>query len=402
MNIDAVVLGSDANAYHMARSFHEAYDKKAYCIIKSPLAFTENSEIIHYIREPNLWDEEVFLKTLRDFAQSSDSKKLLISSNEIYASYIMKNAEELGQHYYFNYPDLDTLDTLIYKDKFYETYKDSDIDLPKTIIYPSHSGQEVEIDFEYPVIVKPADVIEYGEHKTADMFKIYKVNSLDEAKTAIKEIEDCGYKANIIIQEFIPGDDSALFDSVIYVSKPGKSELISFAQIGLQEHGKTAIGNATVLINGYSQYGDYDDVLARLAKFMEDIGYRGWAEFDLKYDVRDGKYKVLEINARQGRSSYYVTACGYNLAKVFVDDCILGEVRDLTYIKEEQLLSFVPKGIIKKYINNEEFRKKALSLYPQRVSPIEYDKDMNLKRRLFLARFKYQYFEKYKNGDWKN
>ena len=53
-------------------------------------------------------------------------------------------------------------------------------------------------------------------------------------------------------QEYIPGDDSHLFDAVVYCDKNRKTKLVSFAQIGLQEHSKNMVGNAAVLINGYN------------------------------------------------------------------------------------------------------------------------------------------------------
>ena len=56
-------------------------------------------------------------------------------------------------------------------------------------------------------------------------------------------------------------------------------------------------------------------------------GYMGGMP-NMKYDYRDGKYKVLEINARQGRCSYYISPLGYNLVKVLADDLIYNKEMD--------------------------------------------------------------------------
>ena len=177
--------------------------------------------------------------------------------------------------------------------------------------------------------------------------------------------------------------------------------MLTFAQIGLQEHSRSMVGNAAVLINGYNQFGNTEEVCKKLGEFLESIGYCGFAEFDLKYDRRDGKFKVLEINARQGRSSYYVSALGKNLVEVLIEDLIEEKESEYVFLQDRVLLSFVPKSIVKRYIQNEAFKQEALSLWKGRISPVVYEKDRNFKRKLYLIKKHFRYLKEYKNGYWK-
>ena len=45
-DFDVLILGSDANAYYMARCCYEAYHKKAYLIANKVLSFTKYSNIL--------------------------------------------------------------------------------------------------------------------------------------------------------------------------------------------------------------------------------------------------------------------------------------------------------------------------------------------------------------------
>ncbi len=402
MDFILLILGMDANAYYMARCYHEKYRKKAYLIGKNPIWFTHLSKIVNTKYYPNIWNEKELLKILDEFYKEHKSEKiLLVGSTEYYITVISKNKEKLENKFYFNYPNKDIIDILTNKELFYKTYYNNNIiDLPKTIYY--NFDGDIKIDFDYPAIVKPADVVTYKHMEFVGKKKIYKVESEQELKEVINCIKKGGYKNTLIIQEYIPGDDSYLFDSVIYSDTNGKVKRITLAQIGLQEHLLNLVGNASVLINGYNQFGSTEKVLKIVKEFAESINFTGFGEFDLKYDYRDKKFKVLEINPRQGRSSYYLTHAGCNLIELLEKDLIKKEDLEYEYLDKEVLLSFVPKNIIKKYIKNDEYKKKALSMWKSHINPIKYYKDNLFKRKYILFRKDLRYYNDYKNGYWKN
>lgn len=402
MDIEVLIMGSDANAYYMARCCHEAYHKKAHLIGRDYRAFTKYSNILSIEYDQNIWTEEGFLDAVKRFRKQYQNKKiLLLASNETYVEFISKNRETLKKYFYFNVPSLDIIQSLITKETFYKTYEHSILDFPETIYYDCKSKEKLPT-VTFPVIVKPSNVITYNHIDFEGKNKIYKVETKQELKEILGKIKKSGYDDTLIIQEFIPGDDSYLFDAVVYGDKNGKVKLVSFAQIGLQEHAKRMVGNAAILVNGMNTYnGNVEEMAQKIKAFMESIEYKGFAEFDMKYDTRDKKFKVLEINARQGRCSYYISACGFNLVKTLVDDLILEEKLSYHFIDEEVLLSFVPKKVAKLYIQNDEFKTYALKHWKKHVDPMKYKKDTSFLRKILLLKMKKRYIDEYKNGYWK-
>lgn len=400
----ALIIGTDINAYYLARCYHEYTGRKADMLGLigkdiQPYAYTKYTKILNMEYVENFWQEEVFLEKLDEYYQKhKDEKILLVSSNETYGEFIAKNRDKLKDKFYFNYPSVELQRTLVMKDLFYKTYSDSCIDLPRTQYYNCAEEDDIELEIRLPVIVKPANVIKFKHMTFEGKKKVYCLKSKEEVLQVIDCFKKGGYDDILIIQEYIPGDDSNLFDAVIYCDKNSKAKLVSFAQIGLQEHCPSMIGNATVLINGYSQYPGVDEMIEKIKNFMEGINYQGFAEFDMKYDYREKKYKVMEINARQGRCSYYITPCGYNLIEVLAKDLIYNEETKFEKVKKEQLLSFVPKSVVKKQITNEEYKKKVLELWKDRVNPLAYKKDNGLIRKLLLMKINHNYRKAYKEN----
>lgn len=400
MDFEILILGSDANAYYMARCAYEAYQKKAHLIGKDRLAFTKYSNILTIEYQEKLWDESFFVDLLNDYAKKHPCKILVISTNETYSMFLAKNRKKLQENLIYPKQDERILETLTNKENFYKTYKKSGLVFPETHYFDVLKNTVIPT-LKYPIVLKPANVVEYNHLKFEDKHKIYKLNSEEEVEKTIHQIKDAGYKDRLILQEFVPGDDSFLFDSVVYVDRKGKCKVISFAQIGLQERSKTMVGNAATLINGLNTFnGDAESMKKSILAFMEKLGMNGFYEFDMKYDLKEKQFKVLEINARQGRCSYYLTPLGANLVETLVKDLIFKEELPFKDLKEKCLLSFVPKRIVKKFIGNEDFKQEVLKLWKKRVSPMECKKDRNIKRFLMMKKRLWHYSVEYKNSYW--
>lgn len=405
MDLKVVILGSDINPYYMARCFNEEYNIKPHLICKQYMGLTGLSNILTYEVEPKLNQKYVFLETLKDYALKQKTKKLLlIPGNDEYTKLIVENKEYLKQYYSFNVCSEELLYNFLEKDRFYETYKDK-LDLPKTYIFIC-GKEKIDLkkisNFMYPLILKPGNGVQYFKNEFPGQAKVFKIENEKELLTIIERIETSGYREEIIVQEFIPGDDCLLFDSMIYSGTDKKVKLMTFAQIGLQEHTKEGVGNCTVLVNGYNEFNNTDIIKDKIKDFLESVGYQGFCEFDLKYDTRDGKFKIFEINARQARCGYYMTACGYNMAKYLTEDVIEKKKQKFTFIKEKHVLTFVPKIVIKKHVTSKPLREEILSLAKQNkiTNPLVNPKEKNLKRKTWLVLRNINYIKKYQNKDW--
>lgn len=405
MDFFVLILGTDANAYYMARCCYEEYKIKPHLIGQRRLAFTKFSNILTIEYCPDFWKEETFLEVINNYAKNSEYKKiLLVSTNETYTEYISKNKEKLNKKFVYNLPSIEIIKTLTNKENFYKTYENSELTFPKTIYFDAKKDKIESIKIQFPLVLKPANVVKYNHVDFVGKNKIYKIDNQSELEKTINIIKNSEYDDRLIIQEFIPGDDSYLFDSVVYADKNSKCKIISFAQIGMQERTKSMVGNAALLINGFNTFdGNVDKQINNIISFIEKIGYMGFAEIDMKYDYRDKIFKVLEINARQGRCSYYLTPLGCNLVKTMVDDVIKNKDIEKKVLTEKVLLTFVPKGIIKKYCTNKKLKKEALKLWKKGnvVKPMECKLDKNFKRFLMLRKRWLHYYKEYKNSYWK-
>lgn len=395
--IQPVLVGGDINCYSVARAYHEAYGVKSIAFGRYALGATKDSNIIDFRIDPRITEEEEFIQVLLKTADelSAPNKKLIIMGcTDEYAELIIDHKDILKEKYIVPYIDSELKNKLIEKELFYKMCEEKGLDYPKTFIYSK--GDKIEnFGFNYPVIIKPSDSVLYWQFPFEGMKKAYVANNEKEFIEITTAIYNGKYDKNLIIQDFIPGDDSHMRVLTCYSDQHGKVKMMCLGHVLLEEHTPKGIGNHAAIVT------EYDEALMEKFKaFLEDINYTGYSNFDIKFDTRDNTYKVFEINLRQGRSNYYVTSSGNNIAKYIVEDRVFNKELDLKIQKDAFFWHVIPKNVVYKYVKDQELINKVKKLVSEGKSATSfgYEKDLkgNFKRRWYIFLYNINQMKKFK------
>ena len=389
-----LLFAGDINVYSVARAFHEAYGVKAKVYGKYPTGPCYNSTIMDYTTNPDIEDEGVFFSLVKSFAEeNSELKIILLGCGDSYVELASRCKGQYPANVIAPYIDIALMHTLISKEKFYEFCRRSGVDYPDTFVHTKEMGLDFKLPFEGPFIIKPSNGIEYWKHPYPSQKKVYKAQTIEETEEILNDIYSTGYEESVNVQNFIPGDDSYMRVLTSYSDQNGRVKMMCLGHVLLEEHTPHGIGNHAVIITEYES-----DLMQKYKSLLDGLHYVGLSNFDIKYDMRDGKYKAFEINTRQGRSNYYVTGAGANIARCLVEDYLDGVDLPLQLVENEFLWMVVPRRVAFQYIEAPEYKEKmrALIRAGQYVNPLYYVRDFNLKRISALLKNQIGHFVKYK------
>ena len=391
-----VILGTDANAYGLARSFNDLYNVKSLVVGTFLLKECQNSKILDFKIVKNLTNEQVFLKTMIEIGKEYKQKYdylILLSCAEWYTNPIVNNMEKLKEYFILPFMNKEIKDKLEDKESFYKICDEYNLPYPKTFIVTKENKDNLNINLPYPLALKPSNSTLYSEVKFEGKEKSYKINNKEELNKVINQIFSSGYNGHIIVQDYIPGNDDTMYVLNCYSNKEGKVKMMCLGHCLLEEHTPYGIGNYRAIIST----GD-EKIYKIIQNFLEDIKYVGFSNFDLKYDYRDDTYKLFEINIRQGRSSYFTTAAGLNMAKYLVDDYILNKNEKTDYNYNNFLWLHTPIKVLKKYVYNKDVLNEALKLIKEKKYgyTLKNPKDNKIIRKFWINRIYNKDFKTYK------
>ena len=223
----------------------------------------------------------VFGKALLDIAdrlKNTYKQLILIASSDGYVELIVNHKELLCQAYQVPFIDQALMETLNSKEGFYKTCDAYGLPYPKTLILLPSVDQETlkPLPFEYPVVLKPSDSMRYFEAHFEGKKKAYIIETESELFKVLDLIHRSSYDAPLILQEYIHGDDTAMRVLNCVSGPDGKVRLMVLGQPLLEDCTPTLVGNYTAILDAYDE-----TIFADYKKFLEQIGYVGFSNFDL-------------------------------------------------------------------------------------------------------------------------
>jgi D-aspartate ligase len=257
--------------------------------------------------------EKQFIDLLIDCARRY-AGGILIPTDDATLIAVSKNKTLLTNYYIAACADWEITKRIIDKKYTYELAESLGIPAPKTIVPQSEADvQKYARDATYPCLVKPRQ-----SHRYFEIFrrKMLKVNNADELISAYDEAAGAGI--DVLLQEYIPGEDSAgvNYNSYFWENRP----LVEFTAQKVRVS-PPEFGVPSVVVSKH-----IPEVLAPGRKILGALGYSGYSCMEFKKDPRDGVYKLMEINGRHNRSLLLSVKCGVNFPLIEYKHRILGQV----------------------------------------------------------------------------
>lgn len=243
-------------------------------------------------------DEREFVDFLVEWG-SENHGYVLFPTEDTVSLVISKHRKKLEEYLIIPLPDYQLLDSVINKKKLYQKATKLGLDIPKTS-FPHSIEEVVSIteDIGFPVIVKPF-YSNLFQRELGQRFFVY--TSMTELKKEIERFEP--FVDQFLIQEVIPG--RKLY--VLYTFLDEKQRVLALC--GWDKVRQTFInwGTGTLCRSKFRE-----KPISMGISILKKLGFYGFAAPEFKLD-RDGKYKLIEINARVLLQSIFSYSCGNSI-----------------------------------------------------------------------------------------
>ncbi len=246
-----------------------------------------------------LVDERAFVEAIVRQARRFGRPVLMPASDESVVA-ISRNRDELADHCVVACPEWSVTERFIDKARTSALADEHGIPAPRTMVPTCLADMEKQAaSIGFPLLLKPAESHLYSAHFKRKMVLAVDMSSL---RTAYCEAVDAGLA--VMLQELIPGDDSAVvnYNSYTWDGQP----VAEFTARQLRK-APPAFGSPRV-----ARSERIPEVIEPGRKILAAMRFNGFSCTEFKQDSRDGVYKLMEVNGRHNLSGLLAVRSGMN------------------------------------------------------------------------------------------
>jgi predicted ATP-grasp superfamily ATP-dependent carboligase len=270
----------------------------------------------HYVARswviPNNTDDESALRTLRTLSRQTGGRPVLIAADDLAALFVDRRLDELRSIFALPEQPAGLPVELSNKRLLHERCLELGIATPEARIPHSVAeAREAAAELDFPVVVKAADPRELGgTNGPASVTIVREAGRLE----ALLGHWDGRELPDLLFQEYIPGDSTSVWMFNGYFARDGSCPIGIVGQKIRQAPPRTGATSLGIVV-------DNKAVRDLSVTFLQRLRYRGIVDMGVRFDARDGRYKMLDVNPRIGASfRLFVGSEGLDVARALYLD----------------------------------------------------------------------------------
>jgi predicted ATP-grasp superfamily ATP-dependent carboligase len=248
-----------------------------------------------YLREVLAWDFDAApgpesLEFVLEAGRRIGGPPVLLAADDTAQAFVSDHAAALREVFAFPHQPEGLTQRLFSKQGLHALCREHDVATPLTAFPQTREEAREALERAvFPLLLKPIDNVRFKQRNGIPM---YIAQDASDALAAYDRLED-GAAPNVMLQEYIPGPSSSVWVFTGYFDR--RSELVFGA--GGAKLRQYPIHTGTTC---FGVVRSNPEMEAATARFVKALGYGGVFDCGYRYDARDGRYKLLDVNPRVG------------------------------------------------------------------------------------------------------
>jgi D-aspartate ligase len=285
--VGAVIVGGDFHGLGIIRSLGRR--GVPLCVVDDEYSIGRFSRYTTFtVRAPNLRKEKETVDFLIEMGRRMKLNGwVLFATRDEHVAAFSRHKQALSEVFRVPTPDWEVTKWAWNKWNTYSLAQQLGIPIPRT--WCPRTVEEIDqIDAEFPLAIKPSVKEDFFYATKA---KAWRAKNRTELKEMFERASGHVGSNEVLVQEIVPGDGTRQFSSCVFMKN---GVVLGSMEAQRWRQHPPEFGRAATFVESV----ELPIVEELTLKFLRAINYYGLVEVEFKLDPRDGKYKLLDVNAR--------------------------------------------------------------------------------------------------------